>query len=71
MASLLARGIINPLNQLKEAAERVAKGDTSRSVDIQSNDEIEDLAKDFDRMRNSVSILISRYKKIQGERRAS
>ena len=71
MASLLARGIINPLNQLKEAAERVAKGDTSRTVNIQSNDEIEDLAKDFDRMRNSVSILISRYKKIQGERRAS
>lgn len=71
MASLLARGIINPLNELKEAAERVAKGDTSRTVNIQSNDEIEDLAKDFDRMRNSVSILISRYKKIQGERRAS
>ena len=71
MASMLARGIINPLNQLKEAAERVAKGDTSRTVNIQSNDEIEDLAKDFDRMRNSVSILISRYKKIQGERRAS
>ncbi|MGI9317289.1 MAG: HAMP domain-containing protein [bacterium] len=71
MASLLARGIINPLNQLKAAAERVAKGDTSRTVSIQSNDEIEDLAKDFDRMRNSVSILISRYKKIQGERRAS
>jgi HAMP domain-containing protein len=71
MANMLARGIINPLNQLQESAERVAKGDTSRAISIQSNDEIEDLAKNFDRMRNSVSILISRYKKIQGERRAS
>lgn len=71
MANMLARGIINPLNQLQESAERVAKGDTSRTISIQSNDEIEDLAKNFDRMRNSVAILISRYKKIQGERRAS
>jgi len=70
MANMLSRRIIGPLNQLQQAAERVAKGDTSQAVSIQSNDEIEDLARIFDRMRNSVAILITRYKKIQSGRAA-
>jgi methyl-accepting chemotaxis protein len=70
MANMLSRRIIGPLNQLQQAAERVAKGDTSQAVSIQSNDEIEDLARIFDRMRNSVAILITRYKKIQSSRAA-
>ncbi len=68
MANLLSKKIIGPLNQLQEVAERVARGDTSRPISIRSNDEIEDLAKIFDRMRNSVAILISRYKKMQSDR---
>jgi len=70
MANMLSRRIIGPLNELQEAAERVAKGDTSRAVSIDSNDEIEDLARIFDRMRNSVAILITRYKKVQRDRAA-
>lgn len=68
MAHLLANGIITPLHQLQQAAERVAKGDTSAVVSVKSNDEIEDLAGIFERMRNSVAILITRYKKLQSER---
>lgn len=69
IATTLSSSIINPLSELQQAAERVARGDTSQSVSINSNDEIEDLAKIFDRMRNSVAILISRYKKMQESRR--
>lgn len=69
IAATLSNSIINPLRELQQAAERVAKGDTSQAVVIESNDEIEDLAKIFDRMRNSVAILISRYKKVQESRR--
>ncbi len=69
IAATLSNSIINPLQELQQAAERVAKGDTSQTVSINSNDEIEDLAKIFDRMRNSVAILISRYKKVQENRR--
>ncbi len=69
VATTLSSSIVNPLFELQQAAERVAKGDTSQSVSIKSNDEIEDLAKIFDRMRNSVAILITRYKKMQESRR--
>jgi len=65
---MLSNKIIAPLQQLQDAAERVAKGDTSKTVSIKSNDEIEDLAQIFDRMRNSVSILMSRYRKVQASR---
>lgn len=70
MAQMLARSITTPLLQLQTAAERVAKGDTSAVVSVNSNDEIEDLAKIFERMRNSVAILITRYKKVQADRAA-
>ncbi|MBX2867074.1 MAG: HAMP domain-containing protein [Acidiferrobacterales bacterium] len=68
LAHMLSSRIIAPLQQLQDAAERVAKGDTSKTVAIDSNDEIEDLAKIFDRMRNSVAILMSRYRKVQASR---
>ncbi len=68
LAHMLSSRIIAPLQQLQDAAERVAKGDTSKTVAIDSNDEIEDLAKIFDRMRNSVAILMTRYRKIQASR---
>ncbi len=68
LAHMLSSKIIAPLQKLQDAAERVAKGDTTQSVSIKSNDEIEDLAQIFDRMRNSVSILMARYRKVQAGR---
>ena len=68
LARMLSNRIISPLSQLQDAAERVAKGDTTRPISIESNDEIEDLAKIFDRMRNSVAILLTRYRKMQSNR---
>ena len=68
MATMLSKSIIGPISELQRAAERVSKGDTSHTISIQSNDEIEDLAQVFDRMRHTVSILMDRYKKVVSAR---
>ncbi len=46
----LTRMLSHPIEKLATAAERVAKGDLSQIVDIQSRDEIGDLAKTFNEM---------------------
>jgi len=61
LATALSRGIITPIRQLQVLAERVSKGDTSLHIEINTNDEIEDLAQIFDRMRSSLAIIIKRY----------
>ena len=61
LATSLSKGIIAPIRQLQVLAERVSRGDTSQHVEINTNDEIEDLAQIFDRMRNSLAIIIKRY----------
>ncbi len=63
VASTLSRSITEPLFQLREAADAVSKGDTSRSIDVHSDDEIKDLAVAFERMRTSVAIIIQRFRK--------
>ncbi len=50
LALLLARILLRPIGKLVEATERVAKGELAQTVDIQSNDEIGDLAKAFNQM---------------------
>ena len=65
IANLLSKGIITPIKQLQELAEYVSKGDTRRPIEINSNDEIQDLAQIFDRMRSSIEILFNRYRKLK------
>ena len=64
-ARILSRGITKPLLELRDHAEAVSKGDTSRVIKINSNDEIEDLATALDRLLNSLSIVLQRYKKLK------
>ena len=69
VSSLLARGITKPILQLQHVAEQIARGETSRSINIISNDEIEDLSKIFNRMRNSIVILFRQIKQLQADRK--
>ena len=64
-ARILSGGITKPLLELRDHAEAVSKGDTSRVIKINSNDEIEDLATALDRLLNSLSIVLQRYKKLK------
>ena len=47
---ILTRILFHPIEKLATAAERVTKGELSQIVDIQSRDEIGDLAKTFNEM---------------------
>ncbi|MEM7404235.1 MAG: HAMP domain-containing protein [Pseudomonadota bacterium] len=62
MATLLSRGITVPVLQLRDVAERVSRGDTSQEVTAASDDEVGDLARDFERMRKSVEVAMRRMR---------
>jgi HAMP domain-containing protein len=51
LASILAaQALVRPLQQLKDATDRISKGDVDINLDIRSGDEIGDLADSFERM---------------------
>lgn len=51
---LVARTVTNPVKRLVDAAERVAKGDLSASVDVRSHDEVGQLSTAFNSMIGSI-----------------
>ncbi len=55
--------IVHPITRLREAADEVSMGKTDRDIRFNSNDEIEDLAESFNRMRLAVSIMIERARR--------
>lgn len=50
----LARSVSGPLATLSEAAERVAEGDFTAASDIKGSNEVTDLARNFNRMTDSL-----------------
>jgi methyl-accepting chemotaxis protein PixJ len=67
MAGILSSRIISPLLELRDHAEAVSKGDTSRKIDISSNDEIQDVAVAFQRLLTSLTIIVQRYKVLKAK----
>lgn len=65
VAGLLSKAITRPLLDLRELADAVSKGDTSRTISVNSDDEIQDVAQAFERMRTSVSIIMKRIKEMK------
>ena len=51
---IVRKFVLTPLGILQEGAQRVEKGDLEHHVDIQTNDEIEDLANGFNRMSRAL-----------------
>lgn len=68
VAGMLSRAITRPLLDLRELADSVSKGDTSRTITVNSDDEIQDVAQAFERMRTSVSIIMKRIKEMKAGR---
>lgn len=54
LAGVLADALTSPLRKLQQAASRISRGDYNATVCIESGDEIEALAEDFDKMRVSI-----------------
>lgn len=65
VAGVLAKGITVPLLQLSEHADAISKGDMSRTIDINSDDEIGDVADSLKRLMTSLSIILNRYKALK------
>lgn len=62
IAGMLSKAITQPMLDLRELADAVSKGDTSRTISVNSDDEIQDVAQAFERMRTSVSIIMKRMR---------
>ena len=56
------RAIIEPVQKLKTAAARFARGEAFRQIPIQSSDEIGELARDFERMAQEISRAVDEAK---------
>lgn len=54
IAVYVSRTISKPLIQLRDAADRISKGDYSHRVEVQTGDEVGKLAGQFDMMRKSI-----------------
>ncbi len=63
IAAGLARSIIRPVQQLEQAAGKVAKGDLAVRLDMPSKDEIGNLALSFNQMTTSLGIAKEKMEK--------
>lgn len=61
-ANVASRRITRPLLMLRNLADNVSKGDTTKTIEVNSDDEINDLAEAFERMRKSISIAMRRMR---------
>ncbi len=58
-----ARGLVNPIMKLTDAAERMSLGDMNLKIDVTSNDEIGLLAQAIGRMQTSLRMAMERLRK--------
>jgi signal transduction histidine kinase len=75
-AALLARRITKPLDKLVEGTVKISKGDFSQAIDIDSQDEIGELAQSFNEMSQQLQLTRKRVEAanrrlIQAEKLAS
>lgn len=66
---MLSRKIIFPILTLRDAADRISKGELTEPIKSYSRDEIGDLAQAFDTMRVNLDYTISELKREIAERR--
>ena len=59
---MVRKNIITPLLTISKQAKRISKGDMSKPILIESNDEIGDLGKSFELMRRSYISIIKRFR---------
>ena len=60
---LVRRNLISPILEITSATHAVVKGDLDRTLDIQRNDEIGDLARSVELLRRSFSQVMKRFNK--------
>lgn len=61
-----SKNIIKDITKLRDAADKISKGNLTEPIKIKSKDEIGELAESFDNMRYSLKMVIDEYEKIKG-----
>ncbi|HWQ65700.1 MAG TPA: HAMP domain-containing protein [Methanospirillum sp.] len=56
---IMAASITRPIKKLTEIADKVSMGDLQTTIDVHTNDEIDDLAESFRRMINAFKMMVS------------
>jgi HAMP domain-containing protein len=59
LAVFMANMLTKPINKLTEIANKVSMGNLDEEIDIQTNDEINDLADSFRRMINAFKMMVA------------
>lgn len=57
---LFARSLVSPIEKLRDAADKISKGDMDVDVTVESEDEIGELSSAFARMKNSLQVTMER-----------
>jgi methyl-accepting chemotaxis protein len=63
VAWLAGRALVQPIKRLTEAADRISVGDLDVEIDIDSRDEIADLAEAIARMQDSIRLSLARLRR--------
>lgn len=71
LALLLSRSLTKPINNLKDAAEKISMGDLSVSIGVDQKDEIGELAISFKRMLTAVRFFTSEMRRGSKNRQAA
>lgn len=61
-AVMIVSGIIQPISQLNQATEKIAQGDFNARAQVDSDDEVAELAVSFNKMAGSMQSLIDKVK---------
>lgn len=69
IATLIAKGILKPINRLYHATMKVAEGDFSARANVETQDEIRVLANSFNNMTENMQTLIDKIKEDEGKMR--
>lgn len=69
LAWILARGIVKPMQRLRDAVDRLSRGDLEARVRVDRDDEIGSLAAAFDRMADRLGESLAGMQAEVGERR--
>jgi HAMP domain-containing protein len=62
-AFVISRGITRSTSHLSEAADSISRGDLDVPIEVNTGDEMEDLAESIERMRTSLKAAIERLRR--------
>lgn len=67
MGLIFSKNITKHIIRLRDEADKISKGNLAEPIEINTKDEIGELAESFDNMRYSLKMVIDEYEKMKGK----